>query len=180
MFTGRCPRQSCVRHPISPHFSPPGSCHPTADMAESAGIPRAGHTAQATRAPWDGILTPHLTVSGSPVSFPTFHVLFPQTHHISSLWSPYNHQSQLRLSSQPIPHLQKKLSCSPIHCVILPSQALHICPFLKVVGFLGDILTMLYPHNPRGTPKDLTNTSPFASRPLIKTKINLDIGELHQ
>lgn len=174
------PHKAVSGTPLAPISPLPGKCHPTAGMAESAGIPRAGHTAQATRAPWDGTLTLCLTVLGSPMNFPTSQVLFPQTHHISSSWSPCNQQSQLRLSGQTIPHLQKNLSCSPIHCVILPPQTLHICPFLKVVGFLGDSLTLLYLHNPRGTPTDLTNTSPFASRLLIKTKINLDIGELHQ
>lgn len=66
------------------------------------------------------------------------------------------------------------------HRVILPSQPLHVCPALKVTGLLGDSLTLLYLHNACGTPIDLTSTSPFVSRPLIKNKINLETGELHQ
>lgn len=138
------------------------------------------HKPQFTRAPWNGILPPRLAVWGSPTSSPGSCVLLPRAHLVSSSWSPYSQQSQLRISNRAIPHLQKRLSCSPGCCVILPTQPLRVCAVLKVTGLLGDSLTLLYLHNARGTPTDLTSTSPFASRSLIKIKINLETGELHQ
>lgn len=183
----------------------PGSCHPIARTAEEDRQLLPGcwasqgsalqiwllttglhHKPQFTRAPWNGVLTPRLAVWGSPTSSPGSCVLLPRAYPVSSSWSPYNQQSQLRISNRSIPHLQKRLSCSPgccvilLRCVILPTQPLRVCPALKVTGLVGDSLTLLYLHNARGTPIDLTSTSPFASRSLIKIKINLETGELHQ
>lgn len=71
-------------------------------------------------------------------------------------------------SCWPVRSVQRKLVCSPCSC---PStEPLHGCPVLKVMGLLLGDSQMPYTHAARGTPIDVTSTSPCVARPLVKNE----------